>query len=117
MLNSKIKGTKNTVSEQSKIKKIISLLSTAKKMLNSKIKGQNTLKRVSSRGIKSLENIINTFKIVTEPKVVTQSKKVSKPKVVDKPEIVIENKYPNYDEYKNHAIKQLKKTLKKVAWC
>ena len=79
-------------------------------MLNSKIKGQNTLKRVSSRGIKSLENIINTSKIVTEPKVVTQSKKVSKPKIVDKPEIVIEKKYPNYDEYKKHAIKQLKNT-------
>ena len=59
MLNSKIKGvmrSKSTVSESSKVKKIISLLSTAKKMLNSRINGQNTLKRVSSRGIKSLEN-------------------------------------------------------------
>ena len=59
MLNSKIKGVmrnKSTVSESSKVKKIIILLSTAQKMLNSRINGQNTLKRVSSRGIKSLEN-------------------------------------------------------------
>ena len=74
-------------------------------------KKQNTLKRVSNREMKSLENnfrvkatkkIINTPKIViekppivAEPKVVTLSKiastpkKVSKPKRVDKPKIVI----------------------------
>ena len=129
MLNSKIKGTmriKNIVSEPGKIKKIISLLSTAKKMLNSRIKGQNTPKRVSNTGIKSLENkfsvnatknIINTPKIViekpqivTEPKVVTSSKKVkSKPKIVNQSEIVTEKKYPNYNEYKNRVIKQLKR--------
>ena len=139
MLNSKIKDImrkKNTVSEPSKVKKIISLLSTAKKMLNSRIKGQNTPKRVSNRGIKSLENnfsikatknIINTPKIViekpqiaTEPKVVISSKiaskvkQVGKPKIVDKSEIVVKKKYPNYDEYKNRVIKHLKKQLKKT---
>ena len=136
MPNSKIKGImrmKNIASKPGKIKKIISLLSTAKKMLNSRIKGQNTPKRVSNRGIKSLENnfsvsatknIINILKIViekpqivTEPKVVKSSKiaskvkKVSKPKIVDKSEIVIEKKYANYDEYKKRVIKQLKKSL------
>ena len=47
---------KSTVSEPSKVKKIISLLSSAKKMLHSRIKEQNTPERVSNRGIKSLEN-------------------------------------------------------------
>ena len=92
-------------------------------------------KKVSNRGIKSLENnfsvkatksIINTPKIVIEkspivvkPNVVTSSKiatkpkKVSKPKIVDKPKIVIE-KNSNYDEYKNRVIKQLKKHFKKL---
>ena len=101
-------------------------------------KRQNTLKRVSNREIKSLENnfsvkatknIINTPKIViekppivVEPKVVTSSKiatkpkKVSKPKIVDKPEIVTQKKkHQNYDEYKNRVIKQLKNTLKKLS--
>ena len=77
-------------------------------------KRQNTPKRVSNRGIKSLENnfsvkatknIINTPKIVIEkspivvkPNVVTSSKiatkpkKVSKPKIVDKSEIVTPKK-------------------------
>ena len=99
-------------------------------------KRQNTPKRVSNRGIKSLENnfrvkatknIINTPKIViqkppivVEPKVVTSSKiatkpkKVSKPKIVGKSEIVAPKKHQNYDEYKNHVIKQLKKHLKKL---
>ena len=67
------------------------------------------------------KNIINSPKIVIEkpqivvkPKVVTSSKiapkptKVSKPKIVDKSEIVIDKNYPNYDEYKNCVIKQLK---------
>ena len=93
-------------------------------------KGRNTLERVSNKGIKSLENnfnvkatkkIINTPKIVNEkpqvvakPRVVTSSKiasklkKAIKPKIVDKSEIVIEKKYPNYGEYKNRVIKQLK---------
>ena len=75
-------------------------------------KRQNTPKRVSNRGIKSLKNnfsvntaknIISTPKIVnekpqivTELKVVTSSKiafkvkNVSKPKIIDKSEIVIE---------------------------
>ena len=107
------------------------------KIRSNKIKKrQNTPKRVSNRGIKSLENnfsvkatknIINTPKIVIEkspivakPNVVTSSSKiaakpknVSKPKIVDKPKIFIE-KNLNYDEYKNHIIKQLKKHFKKL---
>ena len=97
-------------------------------------KVQNTLKRVSNRRIKSLENnfsvkatknIINTPKIVIEkspivakPNVVTSSKiaaetkKVSKPKIFDKLKIFID-KNLNYDEYKNRVIKQLKKHFKK----
>ena len=80
-------------------------------------KRQNTPKRVSNRGIKSLENnfrvkatknIINTPKvviekpsIVVEPKVVTSSKiatkpkKVRKPKIVDKSEIVTQKNIKN----------------------
>ena len=90
---------------------------------------QNTFKRVSNRGIKSLENnfkvkatknIINTPKIaiekpqivsepkVTSSKIATTPKKVSRPKKVDKPKIVIK-KTPNYYELKNRVIKQLKK--------
>ena len=75
-------------------------------------KEQNTLKRVSNRRIKSLENnfsvkvvknIINTpriaiekspivakAKVVTSSKIVTKAKKVSKPRIVDKSKIVIE---------------------------
>ena len=96
-------------------------------------KRQNTPKRVSNRGIKSLEknfsvkatkNISNTPKIVhekspivvktnvvTSPKIVTKLKKVSKPKIIDKSEIANEKKY---DEYKKRVLKQLKKTVKKV---
>ena len=40
-------------------------------------------------------------------------KKVSKPKKVDKAEIFID-KYPNYGEFKNRVIKQLKKYFKKL---
>ena len=68
-------------------------------------KKQKTIKRVSNRGIKSLENIINTRKIVNEkPQIATKPKIAIKPKIDTKPKIV--NK--NYDEYKK------KKTLKKV---
>ena len=86
-------------------------------------KVQNTLKSVSNRRIKSLENnfsvkiVIEKSPIVVKPNVVTSSKiatkpkKVSKPKIVDKPKIVIEKKH-NYDEHKNRVIKQLKNTLK-----
>ena len=98
-------------------------------------KRQNSLKNVSNREIKSLKNnfrakatkgIINTPKIVTEkpliveePKVVTLSKiatkpkKVIKPKKVNKAEIVIK-KNPNYGDFKNRVIKQLKKYFKKL---
>ena len=99
-------------------------------------KVQNTLKRVSNKGMKSLENnfsvkatknMVNTPKIVIEkspivakPNVVTSSSKIAskpekvrKPKIVDKPKIFIE-KNLNYDEYKNRVIKQLKKHFKKL---
>ena len=92
-------------------------------------KRQNTLKSVSNREIKSLENIfrvkatkriINTPKIViekpsivAEPKVVTLSKIATKPKKVDKAKIIIE-KNCNYHEFKNRVIKQLKKYFKKL---
>ena len=93
MLNSKIKDImrmKNTVSDPSKIKKIISLLSMAKKMLNSRIKGQNTPKRVSNRGIKSLENNFSvkaTKNIINTPKIV-----IEKPQIVVKPNVVTSSK-------------------------
>ena len=89
-------------------------------------KRRNTPKRVSNRGIKSLENnisvkatkniistpqiviekpqIVNKPEIVTIPKIVT---KVTKPKIVARPEIV--NK--KYEKYKKRVIKQLKKKL------
>ena len=137
---------KRVVLKENMKKLIISLLPMVKKMVNKKNnqiksgimkkivpnklkKRRNTLKRVSKRGIKSLENnfsvkatknIINTPKIIIEkpqtvvkPKVVTSSKiatkpkKVSEPKIVDKSEIVIE-KSPNNAEYK--------KTVKKEIW-
>ena len=105
-------------------KKINKIKSTVKRKIlpNRFKKRQNTSKRVSNRGIKSLENnfsvkatekIINTPKIVIEkpqivnkPEIVSKLKKASKPKIVDKSEIVIEKKY---DEYKKRVIKQLKK--------
>ena len=85
-------------------------------------KRQNTPKRVSNRGIKSLENnfsvkatknIINTPKIVIEkPQIVIEPKVVTSSKIATKPKKVSE-KNPNYDELKNRVIKQLKKHLKK----
>ena len=95
---------------------------------NSFKKRQNTLKNVSNRRIKSLENnfsvkatknIINAPKIVNEKspivakpnrvtsgKIATKPKKVIKPKIVDKPKIIVE-KTANYREYKNRVINQL----------
>ena len=110
------RNTKNLIRLLSMVKnisnKINHIKSTIKMILPSRFKKRkNTPKRVSNRGIKSLENnscvkatknIINTPKIVieklqivTKPKVVTSSKiapkvkKVNKPKIVDKSEIVI----------------------------
>ena len=98
-------------------------------------KRQNTLKSVSNRDIKSLKNnfrakatkgtintskivtekplIVEEFKLVTLSKIATKPKKVFKPEKVDKAEIVIE-KNPNYGEFKNCVIKQLKKYFKKL---
>ena len=106
----------------------------AQKIRPKKIKERRNIpKRVSNRGIKSLEsnfnvkatkNIINTPKIdiektqivnkteiATKPKIARKVEKVSKPKLADKSEIVIEKKYLNYGEYKNRVIKQFKKKL------
>ena len=77
-------------------------------------KRRNISKKVSKRGIKSLENnfnvkatrkiistpkiviekpqIVTKRKVVTLPEVVSKLKKVSKPKIVNKSEIVIEKK-------------------------
>ena len=124
----KMKAQKSIVLKRNFKNLMSTLLPMAKKVISNQInqiksrimrkirpnKIQNTPKRVSNREIKSLENIINTPKIViekpqivTEPKVVTSSKKSSKPK------IVIE-KNPNYKEVKNRVIKQLKKHFKKL---
>ena len=75
---------------------------------------QNTLKRVSNREIKSLENIINTPKIAIEkPQIVTEPKVVPSSEIATKLKKVSE-KNPNYDELKNCVIKQLKKHFKKL---
>ena len=99
-------------------------------------KRQNTPKKVSNRGIKSLgnnfsvkatKNIINTPEIVNEkstivakpnvvisPKIATKPKKVIKPKIVNKPKLIVE-KTANYGEYKNRVINQLKEQIKKLS--
>ena len=141
----KMKTRKSIVLKCSMKNLMTSLLPIVKKIVNKKINQikssimrkiqPNTLKRVSNREIKSLENnfsvkatknIINTPKIaiekspivakanvVTSSKIATKAKKVSKPKIVDKPKIVIE-KSINYGEHKNRVIKQLKKHIKKL---
>ena len=137
----KMKSQKSIILKHNMKNLMTSLLPMVKKIISDKInqiksgimqkirpnktkKRRNTPKRVSNRGIKSLENnfsvkatkkIINTPKIVIEkpqivvkPKVVTSSKiatkpeKVGKPKIVDKSEIVNEKKC---DEYKKRVIK------------
>ena len=79
-------------------------------------------KKVSNNtfSVKATKNIINTLKIaiekspiVAKPNIVTSSKIATKPKKVDKPKMAIE-KNINYNEYKNHIIKQLKKHFKKL---
>ena len=114
------------------VKKVIKKSNKIKSRVMHKIKPnkvQNTLKRVSNRGIKSLENnfsvkatknIINTPKIVIKKSpivdklnIVTPSKIATKPEKGDKPKIVIQKKH-NYDEYKNRVIKQLKKHFKNL---
>ena len=147
------KQTQKSIVLKRKFQNLMSiLLPIAKKMLGNKInqiksniiqkilpnrfkKRQNTLKNLSNRRIRSLENnfsaeatknIINTPKILTEksptvakPNVLTSAKIGTKPKkaiklqIVDKPKIIVE-KTTNYREYKNHVINQLKKTDKKV---
>ena len=140
----KMKTKKSIVLKRNMKNLMTSLLPMVKKMVNKKInqikssimqkiqpnKRRNTLKKVSNRTIKSLENnfsvmatkntistpkiVIEKPQIVTKPKVVTIPKIVSKPKIapkpkiVSKPKIVIE-KNQNYDKYKNRVIRQLKK--------
>ena len=93
----KIKAQKSIVLKRN-FKKLISiLLPIAKKVVSNQInqtksrimrkiwpnKIQNTPKRVSNREIKSLENVINTSKIVIEkPQIVTEPKIDTKPKIV-----------------------------------
>ena len=145
----KMKTQKSIILKQN-FKKLMSiLLPIVKKVISNQVnqiksriihkirpnKKQNTLKRVSNREMKFLENnfrvkatkkIINTSKIViektptvAEPKVITLSKiasnpkKVSKPKKINKPKIVIE-KIANYNEFKKRVIKQIKKYFKKL---
>ena len=97
------------------------LLPIAKKVISNqinKIKSRimrkirpNTPKKVSNREIKSLENIINTPKIVIEnPSIVVKPEIATKAKIDDKPEIAIKPKNVNksYNELKNRVIKQLK---------
>ena len=130
----KMKAQKSIVLKRNFKNLMSTLLPMAKKVISNQInqiksrimhkirpnkikKRQNTPKRVSNRGIKSLENnfrvkatknIINTPKvviekpsIVVEPKVVTSSKiatkpkKVRKPKIVDKSEIVTQKNIKN----------------------
>ena len=98
-------------------------------------KRRNTLKKVSNRTIKSIENnfsgtvtknTISTPKIlnekpqiVTKPKVVTILKLVTiskiapKPKIISKPKILIE-KNQNYDKYKKGVIRQLKRLFDSI---
>ena len=67
---------------------ISTLLPIAKKVISNQIMH----KILPNREIKYLENIVENPQIVTEPKIFVE-------------------KNPNYNEYKNRVIKQLKKTL------
>ena len=71
---------------------------------------QNTLKRVSNREIKSLENIIPLKQLLKNHKQLLNPKQSSHQKQLLNQKKVIE-KTPNYDEIKNRVINQLKKTL------
>ena len=77
-------------------------------------KRQNTLKRVSNRGIKSLENNFSvkaTKNIISTPKIVIEKPQiVAKPNVVTSSKIVVE-KNPNYAEYKKTCNKTVKKEV------
>ena len=118
------------------VKKVISnKINQIKSRIMRKIrpnKVQNTPKRVSNRGIKSLENI-NTPKIVNEktpidtkpkiakpenvdkPPIASKPKTDDKPEIATKPKIAIKPKNANKNyEYKNRVIKQLKKHFKKL---
>ena len=135
-----MKAQKSVVLKRNLKNVMFTLLPMAKKVISNQInqiksrimhkirpnkikKRQNTPKRVSNRGIKSLENnfsvkatknIINTPKIVIEkPQIVTEPKVVTSSKIATKPKKVSE-KNPNYDELKNRVIKQLKKHFKKL---
>ena len=127
----KMKSQKSIVLKQNMKNLMTTLLPLIKKIIGDKInqvksgivqkirpnkikERRNIPKRVSNRGIKSLENnfnvkatknIINAPKIVIEkpqivnkpeiatmPKIARKVEKVSKPKLVDKSEIVIEKK-------------------------
>ena len=65
-------------------------------------------------------NVVTSSKIATKPKIVVKANIVVKPNVVTsskiatKPKITIKKKYINYNEYKNHVIKQFKRHFKKL---
>ena len=124
----KMKAQKSIILKRNLKNLMFTLLPIVKKVISNQInqikscimrkiqpnKIQNTTKRIFNRGIKSSENIINTPKIVIEkPQTVTEPNVVTSSKISIKPKIVIE-KNPNYDEYKNREIKQLKKHFKKL---
>ena len=131
----KMKTQKSIVLKPNMKKPMISLLPMVKKMVNKEInqiklsimqkirpnKRRNSVKKVSNRRIKSLENnfsitatkkMISTPKIVNEkppivvkPTVVTLPKIASKPKIAPKQKIISKSKIfieknQNYDKYK-----------------
>ena len=125
----KIKA-KKSVALKRNFKKLISiLLPIAKKVISNQInqiksrimrkirpnKIQNTPKRVSNRGIKSLENNFSvkaTKNIINTPKIV-----IEKSPIVAKPNVLTSSKIttkPEVEEYKKRVIKQLKKHFKKL---
>ena len=122
----KMKAQKSIVLKRNFKNLMSTLLPIAKKVISNQInqikscvmrkiwpnKIQNAPKRVSNRGIKFLENIINTPKIVNEkPPIATKPKIGGKPEIATKPKNV--NK--NYDEYKKKKLsKKLSDAKKKV---
>ena len=98
----------------------------------------NTLKRISNRTIKCLENnsrVIVTKNIISKPKIVTNKPKivnktevVGVPKIFTKPEVVIKLKKVNkaelvnkkrYDEYRKRVKRQSKSLFdskKRIIW-
>ena len=134
----KMKSQKSIVLKRN-FKNLISiLLPIAKKVINNQInqikscimrkirpnKIRNTPKRLSNRGIKYLENIINTPKIVNENPPIATKPKIAKPNIDGRPEIATKpkiaikpkNANKNYDEYKKNTIKSCLMLKKKLVF-